>query len=410
MRFVPDATSSKPSFLGLVLITGTGALATDMYIAALPQMERDLGISTALAQLTMTACIAGMAIGQLIVGPISDSRGRRTLILIFTAIFALMSALCAVAEDGSLLIAARLVQGFASGAAAAIGRAVVTDVWEDREAAAKFGSLTAVGLIAPVLGPSIGGLLLGVGTWRTIFWFLFGVGVCMLVVSLLAMPETLPPGRRHPGGLRQLVDRSNELLHDRAFVSPVLIQCLATAGFFVYIGGSSFVLQDSLGVSPSLYTLVFATNGAAMMAGSLLNRALIMRFGPVALRNAAIVVQTSAVGLLFLATMVASDRQPSLAVVWLCLAVMTFALGVFFPTSSALSQLAGQRYGGTASALGGGLPYLIGALTTPVTGLLGSQSVGTMATVMFGFFVLSAAAAVLTRRDTVQTDWAAASS
>jgi MFS transporter, DHA1 family, multidrug resistance protein len=389
---------SAPSFVALMLITGTTALSTDTYIAALPQVERTLGTSSSVAQLTMTACIAGMAVGQLTTGPVSDARGRRSLILLATVTFAATSVLCALAFSGWELIAARAVQGIACGAAAAVGRAVVTDTWTGREAAAKFGSLSAIGLIAPVIGPAIGGLLLTVGTWRTIFWFLAAVGVAMTAAAAVGLPETLPPEQRHPGGLTRLLGRARQLLADRPFAAPVAVQCLTTGGFFVYIGGSSFVLQQGLGISPGLYSVVFAVNAAVMMLSSVAFRLLVMRLGPVLLRRWAIMLQTTAVTALFAVALAYPHHQPPLNAVWPCLAGMTIGLGAYLPANSSITQAAGRRYAGTASALGGGIPFLAGACTTPLTGLIGTQSVRTMATAMFVFFALAAAVAVATRR------------
>lgn len=383
-----------PSFVALMLITGTTALSTDTYIAALPQVQRTLGTSSSVAQLTMTACIAGMAIGQLATGPVSDARGRRSLILLATLTFAATSVLCALAFSGWELIAARAVQGIACGAAAAVGRAVVTDTWAGREAAAKFGSLSAIGLIAPVIGPAIGGVLLTVGTWRTIFWFLALVGLAMTAGAVAGLPETLPPPRRHPGGLVRLFSRARQLMTDRFFATPVLVQCLTTGGFFIYIGGSSFVLQQGLGISQGLYSVVFAVNAGAMMLSSVAFRLLVMRRGPVLLRRWAIVVQTTAVAALFIVAL--AYRHPPLAAVWICLCGMTIGLGAYLPANSSITQAAGRRYAGTASALGGGVPFLIGSCTTPLTGLIGTESVRTMATAMVAFFAAAATAAVLT--------------
>ena len=396
---------STPSFVALMLVTGTTALSTDTYIAALPQVQRTLGTSSSVAQLTMTACIAGMAIGQLATGPVSDARGRRSLILLATLIFAATSVLCALAFSGWELIAARAGQGIACGAAAAVGRAVVTDTWSGREAAAKFGSLSAIGLIAPVIGPAIGGALLTVGTWRTVFWFLALVGVAMTAGAVAGLPETLPPPRRHPGGLAKLLSRARQLVSDRAFATPVLVQCLTTGGFFVYIGGSSFVLQQGLGISQGLYSVVFAVNAGAMMLSSAVFRLLVMRRGPVLLRRCAIIVQTTAVTALFIVAL-ADRHQPPLAAVWSCLAVMTIGLGAYLPANSSITQAAGRRYAGTASALGGGVPFLVGSCTTPLTGLIGTESVRTMATAMFAFFAVAATTAVLTgRRAPVSGAW-----
>jgi MFS transporter, DHA1 family, multidrug resistance protein len=264
-------------------------------------------------------------------------------------------------------------------------------------------------LIMPVVGPAIGGALVTVGDWRTIFWFLAAVGVAMWASAVIGLPETLPPSRRHPGGFTQLLGRARDLLGDRNFAAPVLVQCLTVGGFLVYIGGSSFVLQEGLGISRAEYTVVFSTNAAAMVLTSALFRLLVMRMGPVPLRRYAISTQTAAVAVLFFSVMVASHHRPPLVVVWVCLATMTAGLGMFFPANTAIAQQAGRRFSGTASALSGGLPLLVGSMTTPLTGALGSQTVLTMATLMAVFFALAAISAVALRRaapgpDDIDTD------
>jgi DHA1 family bicyclomycin/chloramphenicol resistance-like MFS transporter len=388
----------RPSFVALVLITGTTALSTDTYIAALPQIQTTLGTSAVVAQLTMTACIAGMAIGQLLFGPISDARGRRNLIIAATILFTATSILCAVAPSGWLLVVERAVQGTACGAAAGIGRAVVTDSSAGRLAAARFGSLSAVSLIAPVIGPVIGGGLLRFGDWRTVFWFLAVVGASMIVAGLYGLPETLPPDQRRPGGVRQMGLRARELFADPLFRNPVLVQCVTVCGFFTYIGGSSFVLQHDLGISQQAYALVFAVNALAMVTSSVVYRLLVLRTGPYVLRAVAVAVQTVSVSTLFVTTLATADRRPPLAVVWLCLSGMTLGLGTYLPSNSSIVQILGRRYGGTASALGGGLPFLAGALMTPLTGVLGQQSVMAMSSAMFGFFAVAALGAVWMRQ------------
>jgi DHA1 family bicyclomycin/chloramphenicol resistance-like MFS transporter len=313
-----------------------------------------------------------------------------------------MSVLCALAPYGWLLIVERAVQGAAAGTSVALGRAVVTDSHRGRAAVVAFGTLSAVSLIAPVVAPPIGAALLVIGDWRTIFWFLALVGVSMTVAAALGLPETLPVQRRQPGGLAQLGRRAQTLLTDRHFAAPVLVQCLTAAGFFIYIGGSSFVLQDDLGISRRTYTVVFTTNALAMVAASLVFRLVVMRFGAVRLRRVAIIMQTSAVLALFAATVLDADHRPPLVVVWVALATMTAGLGVFLPANSAITQNAGRRLPGTASALGGGLPFMTGACTTPLTGALGSQTVLMMVTGMAVPFTLAAVAAISLRRWTVE--------
>ncbi|MBM2614877.1 Bcr/CflA family efflux MFS transporter [Actinoplanes sp. LDG1-06] len=394
--------TAQPRLAALLLVTGTTALSTDTYIAAMPSMESSLQTSAQVVQFTITAFIAGLAAGQLISGPVSDARGRRAIILGACLVFTVVSVLCALAPSGPLLVVERAIQGAAAGTAAAVGRAVVTDRYRGREAAALFGTLSAVGLLAPVLAPAIGGLLLTVGDWRIVFWFLAAVGVAMTVAAAVALPESLPPESRHPGGLLNLGRRSRDLLTDPRFAVPVLVQCLTVAGFFVYIGGSSFVLQQDLGLTQHGYTALFTVNAIAMVTTSVVFRLLVKRTGAVILRRWAVAMQTTAVIILFLATVLATGNHPPLVVVWAALALMTGGLGLYFPANSAIAQNAGRRFSGTASALSGGLPFLSGALTTPLTGALGSQTVLTMSVCMVVPFVMAALTAMTLRRFTLE--------
>jgi MFS transporter, DHA1 family, multidrug resistance protein len=391
----------RPSFTALLLVTGTGALSTDAYVSSLPAVQASLRTSSSVTQLTMTAFIIGMAAGQLLSGPISDARGRRTMVLTACLAFTALSVTCALATSGWLLVGERALQGIAAGTAIAVGRAVVNDAFDGRAATTMFGTLMAVSLIGPVVAPPIGTGLAALGDWRTVFWFLALVGVAMWVAALRALPETLPPDRRHAGGLVNLGRRTADLLTDRSFVAPVAIGCLTTAGFFVYIGGSSFVLQRSAGVSAATYTLIFTTNATTMVASSFLFRLLVGRFGPVPLRRAAMITQTTAVAALFTITLLAPDHRPPLAAVWIPLAVMTAGLGMFLPSNGGITQYAGRRAAGTASALGGGLPFLAGALTTPLTGFIGNESVLVMASCMIFFFAAAAIVGVVLRRATL---------
>ncbi len=390
--------SGRPWLPALVLVTGVGPLATDTYLASLPQVQRSLGTSSTVVQLTMTSFIVGMALGQLLSGSVSDSVGRRRMILLGAATFTLTSLVCAVSPTGWTLVAARAVQGLVAGTGVAVGRAVVSDRYDGARAAAMFGTLASFSLIGPVVAPGIGGALLTVGDWRTIFLFLTALGALMTTFAAVGIPETLPPDERHPGGVRQVAARMRELATDRVFVAPVAVQCLITAGFFVYIGGSSIVLQSQLGLSPAQYSLLFSTNAVGMVLASLAFRLLVARTGAVVLRTIALTVATGAGFVLFAICLLTPDHQPPLPLVWAPLAVMLAGLGMFLPSSTVVVQRAGRRLAGTAAALGGGVPFLVGALTTPLTGLLGSQTVLTMASGTAFFYALAVLVAWRTRR------------
>ena len=281
----PSSRGRAPAMAALVLVTGIGPWAVDTYVAALPQLQRSLHTTAAVAQLTLTAFIIGVALGQLVLGPLSDARGRQSLLYGGTAAFTVTSVCCALAPTGPLLVAARLGQGIAAGCGVAVGRAVVGDVYRGAEAAKRYGTMAGIIFLGPVIAPALGGVVLTVGSWRTIFGGLALVGLVMMLAVRLGIPETLPRGSRHGQGLRSTAVRMLDLLGDWSFMRHVTVQCLTTAGFFTYIGGSSFVLQTVYGMSPSEYAALFATNAATMAASSGVFRLTVARVGASRLRG-----------------------------------------------------------------------------------------------------------------------------
>src|SRR4051812_26116862 len=185
-----------------------------------------------------------MAIGQLVLGPLSDATGRRRLLVGATFAFAVFAALGAVAPGPALLLTARIGQGFAGGCGLSVGRAVISDRWTGADAAVAYGTLTTFTLLGPIIAPPIGGLVLLRGDWRDVFWFMAALGLVTSIGVFFGIGETLPVERRHPPGLGATGRRMATLLRNRTFRTALLVQCLATAGFFTYIGGSSFVLQE----------------------------------------------------------------------------------------------------------------------------------------------------------------------
>src|SRR4051794_35759362 len=378
-----------PPILALVLITGVGPLATDAYLPALPALQRSLHTSAAAAQLTLTAFLIGMALGQLVIGPISDGSGRRPVLIASTFVFLALSVVCAIAPSAGVLIAARLLQGVAAGGAAATGRAVVSDHFAGQEAAKRYGTLASVGLLGPVVAPPLGSLVLALGTWRDVFVVLTVIGVVMLATVLLRIPESLDASLRQGRGLGATVERVRDLLTDRGYMRHVLIQCFATMGFFGYIGGSSFALETVYGIDESTYAAVFTVNALAMVATSVAYRLLVARVGSERLRSTGLLLATgSSLGLVAVAV-AGTEAIPALAAPWLLLSGVTAGMGLMIPASMTLAQEAGRRSGGTAAALSGGLVFGAGALVTPLTGVIGYTTLRPMALLMAGFFGLS---------------------
>jgi len=377
--------------VALALVAGFGPFGTDTYLPALPAVQEAFATSAAAAQATVTVFLVGLAIGQLLAGPVSDALGRRPLLIGGAVGLVASSVLCLVAQDIATLVAGRALQGAAAGVGAAVGIAVVSDRYSGAEAMRRLGTLSVIRLLGPVVAPAIGGVVLLVADFRAVFVVLAALSVVILLISVLVLPETLPRAARRSGALRRLPRTAAELLAQRAFLVPVVVQCIATAGFFVYIGGSAFTFQQDLGVGESVYAIVFGTNAAAMVVTSLLFRLLVVRVGPIPLRTVGLAMSAGAAAVLLVVEVAAGGGAP-LAAVWTLLAVAVAGNGLCIPATTVLAQQAGRAAPGTAASLSGGLAFLVGACTTPLTGLLGTQTVLALAALMAG---ISGAALVL---------------
>src|SRR5690349_6676833 len=296
-----------------MLVTGISPLATDAYLPALPALQRSLDTSAAVAQLSLTAFLVGLALGQLLIGPVSDATGRRPVLVLGSLTFAALSVGCAQAPTGPSLVAVRLLEGLAAGGGVAAGRAVVSDHFSGTAAAQRYGTLASVSLLAPVLAPPAGSLILAVGSWRTVFAALAALGVVMVIAVVLRVPESLPGTARQGGSLAATGRRVADLVRDRAYIPHVAVQAFATMGFFTYIGGSSFALQTVYGIGESRYALVFTVNAIAMVATSVLFRLLVARTGAARLRLAGLCLAGGAAFGLLAVALLGTGRVRSLA-------------------------------------------------------------------------------------------------
>ena len=295
-----------PSRAQLVLLLGAlsafGPISMDTYLPGLPQLSADIGASAAATQLTLTTCLIGLALGQVIAGPLSDAFGRRRPLLAGLALFALASLLCAVAPDVWTLAAARLVQGAAGAAGIVIGRAVVRDLHEGAAMARFLALVLVVNGVAPIVAPIAGAALLHVTDWRGIFGVLAGIGAALLLWTAAMLRETLPLALRHRGGLAATLRVFARLLSDRRFLGYVLSCGFVFAAMFAYIAGSPFVLQDIYGVSQEGFGLAFGVNAAGIMVASWLGGRIVERVGPTAVFVGGLALQAlGAAGLLAVA-------------------------------------------------------------------------------------------------------------
>jgi DHA1 family bicyclomycin/chloramphenicol resistance-like MFS transporter len=392
-------TTTLPPVVPLALIVGVSPFATDMYIPALPQIARDLGTTPGAVQLSLTAFLVAFAVGQLLVGPVSDGVGRRPMLVVGTAVFALASVGCALAPDVGTLVVARIAQGLGGAAGAVAGRAMVSDVASGTRMAKVFGTLAAINAIGPVVAPLAGGAVLTVGTWRVMFVVLAVLGALFFAMVLLWFRETLPPERRGGVGFAANGRRIRELLAIPRFRAYVLSGVLSTVGFFAYIATSSFVFQTQFGFSEGMYTLVFATNASMMIVTTLVFGRVVGQFSEDSLLTAGLLVGTTGAAAVLVAALLDLGPVP----VWCALAVVTGAWGFVLPAAMTRTQHVGAAHPGTAAALQGGLTFGIGGVGTPLAGALGGTALamgGVMAALMAAAVVVQITA---TRRDRTGT-------
>ncbi|MET7938021.1 multidrug effflux MFS transporter [Streptomyces sp. NPDC005322] len=381
----PRLTAQRRTSLLVTLVLGgltaLPALSMDMYLPALPEVTDALHSSAATAQLTLTACLAGMALGQLVVGPMSDKWGRRRPLLVGMVIYVVATAICALAPTAGLLIGFRLLQGLAGSAGIVIARAVVRDLYDGIAMARFFSTLMLIAGVAPIVAPLIGGQVLRFTDWRGVFVVLTVVGTLLTLVVRHWLAETLPPERRHDGGLGQTLRTMRGLLADRVFTGYMLAGGFAFAALFAYVSGSSFVIQEIYGASPQTFSLLFGLNSIGLvLAGQLNGRVLVGRVAMDKVLATGLTIITLAAGTL-LALSSGVFGRAGLVPVAACLFVLMSAMGLTMPNTNAQALMRTRHAAGSASALLGTSTFLLGAVASPLVGIAGETTAVPMAVV-----------------------------
>jgi DHA1 family bicyclomycin/chloramphenicol resistance-like MFS transporter len=375
----------------LLLLTVFGPISMDLYLPALPALTAELDAATSVAQLTVTACLIGLAAGQLIAGPLSDRFGRRGILLIGIVAYIVTSLLCAISPTVELLIVARFVQGLAGGVGIVIAQAAGRDVYAGGALIRFYGRLTVIGGLAAIVGPLLGGMLNAVTDWRGLFVFLAAVGALILIATLLVFRETLPVARRSRGGFTQTLHDFRTLLSDRVFLGAVLNQGFLYAALFAYLSGATFVLQDIYGLSPMGYALAFGLNSAGFMT-----------FGYLAGRTAErwSIAGTLAVGILVAGLgaaglLVAGLTAVPLWVVVVALFLLASGVAISSPPATTLALVEYPQIAGTASSLLGMVRFGFGGVAAPLVGVAGALSILPLGVVTTVAVLLAAAASLL---------------
>ena len=363
----------------VVFLTAIAPLATDMYVPAFPQVAGDLSSTATQVQLTLTTFFVGMALGQLVGGPVSDQRGRRTPLILAVAVMAAASIVCALTPTIAVMTAARFVQGFAGGWAMVIGRAIIVDLATGAQLVRVLNIIAGVGGLAPIVGPLLGAAILQLSHWRVSFWLVAVLGLAMVLAVLIAVPESLPRERRHAGGLRNFLTAGRIVLGKREYVGYLIVAGAAMGALFAYVATSAFVLQAMNGLSPIAYSIDFAANAAGMTLAALIAARLA---GRVPTRKVILTGQIAAL-LAGIAMLVGAlwFRTPLILTMVSFFVLMT-AQGLIIPNGGALASAAVPEHPGTGSAVQGFVQWVAAGTIAPIAGLGGATTAVPMAVLM----------------------------
>jgi len=351
---VGDARVSPATVVVLGALSAFGPLSLDLYLPGLPELADGLGASASAAQLTLTACLLGLATGQLLSGPWSDAVGRRRPLVIGVGAYVAASLACAVAPSIGTLITLRFVQGLAGAAGIVVSRAVVRDLRSGAAAARVFAGLLLVNGLAPILAPILAG-------------------------TLLFVPESHAPAKRRAGGLADTLGVFRGLLGERRFVGCTLASGLAFAAMFAYIAGSPFVLQDIYSLSAAQFSAVFAANATGIIVAGQVSSRLIARLGPLPVLSAGLVAGAAG-GVAFLAVVLLGGI--GLVGILPALFLVVSSIGVVFPSGTAIALEGHPSTAGSASALLGLAQFAVGAISAPLVGVAGRGTALPMAIVI----------------------------
>lgn len=344
------------------------AVTMDMYLPSMPQIAEDFATTQSMVQVTISAILIGGAVGQLINGPISDRFGRRLPFFVGMGLHVLMSIACMVVPSIYGLIAVRLLQGVGNASATVAAMAVLRDRYSGAAFSAGLSRIMMVISVAPIIAPSVGGFIAVHWGWHGVFGVLAAIGLLIMLGVWRFLPETLPSERRSHGGFARMLRSYGPLLRDWNFLRRALVPGLTTVVLMSYISSASFVYQDTFGLSPSTFALVFALNGLGIILASQLNTRIVFHLGTRRILVAAIGFEILVASTLLVTSVLGAGGLWVFAV---CTALLVAVNALATPNAAATALLDQGHRAGTAAAFVGATQAGFGGLFSPLVGVLG---------------------------------------
>ncbi|ALS77260.1 multidrug effflux MFS transporter [Planococcus sp. ANT_H30] len=379
-----------------------GALTTlvpftiDMYLPAFPILADVYETNASSVQLSLTACLLGLAIGQLIAGALSDMHGRRKPLLISLVAYIVASIACIFAPNIYLFVFLRFIQGLAASGGLVISRAIVRDVSSGPELTRLFALLMVIGNLVPLIAPSIGSGVLLFADWKGIFMLLTTLGIVLLLLSAFRLTESLPSEKRVPSNLKSTFGNFAGILRNRQFTGYALAQGFLIGGVFAYVSGTPFIYQNIYGTSPQMFSVLFGMNGIGLIMGSYAVGRFSYRWSEKKLLETALYTATLAGAVLLAVVFI---QGPLWAVV-IPIFFFIMSIGVVGTASFTLAMESQGHVAGSASALLGLLPFILGAATAPLVGIAGENTAVPMGLVIFSMCTIALLAYLLLAKNT----------
>jgi MFS transporter, DHA1 family, multidrug resistance protein len=371
-------TSRPYRFALLLAVYGSlGSFSFDMYLPSFPQMMAFFQTDASMIQASLTSCLLGLGVGQVVMGALSDVYGRRKPLFTAMIFFVISSIGCAFAPNIGAFIVLRFIQGFAI-SAGTITSAIARDTYNGVELTKFYTLIAMMGSVAPLIAPIAGSMVLSFASWRGVFLFLGLLGMVLVGTTLWRLKETLPPEKRIPSNFLELWRNFKALLQNRAFMGFAFVQGFMVAGVFAYISGTPFIYQKMYGVTPHMFSLLFALNGISLLLGSQLVKLLAGRVtGHRILQTGLAIAVISSLAVLI----VVLTQGPLIALV-IPLFFFIASTGIIGSAIFPLAMESQAHIAGSASAMLGVIPFLFGSITSPLVGIAGEYSAVPLAVII----------------------------